>query len=159
MKKYIKKVLHLGLIISILSVMLLTGCGSSDDIKALDPTDYKDPPEDQWKEVLSIYIAWDGAGGEVWEYEMSEKGIVEECGPPAKPAAEEEEDLLTIDEGDDPPGGRSVYFRGLSPGDVVITFTTENDSGEVVDVQQYAIRVFDDLRLALLHEERTNLRD
>ena len=126
-----------------------------DENDTLNPGDYPDPPENQILEFLSIYIAWNGPGGETWDYEYSAGGIVEECGKPAQP--EEDDELLFIE--DELPGGRTLWFKGVSPGDVVLTFTTQSDSGETVDIQQYAIRVFDDLRLGLLHTEHESFRD
>jgi len=125
-------------------------------VEALDPGDYEDVPEDRRLEVLSIYMAWDGAGGETWIYELSAENVVGECGPPPKP--EPAPDGMEIFLDDELPGGRTLWFKGVSPGDVVIAFTTKNEKGKVVDIQQYAVRVYDDLRLALLHAEHNSYR-
>jgi hypothetical protein len=174
-KKNISSSKSLALIISLFLGMLLFGCDSPYDtqteadesdlsaqVAAPNLADYPDPPEDQWSEALPIYIEWDGAGGETWDYTFSVAGIVEEGSqPPPKPDGvyEDEDGFLVLDEEEfDLPGGRSIWLKGAAPGDVVITFTTENENGEIVYIRQYTIRVDEGLRLALLHEEHDNFR-
>jgi len=121
--------------------------GMTIPLNAFFPTDdHPDPPEDQRVESLSIYIAWDG-GSQTWEMAFSEEGVIEECGPPPPP--EDGEDEINFYD-DELPGGRTIWFRGVRPGDVKLLFTIVNEDGIVGHAQQYAIRVFDDLTLALL---------
>ncbi|MDL2237299.1 hypothetical protein LJC56_05660 [Christensenellaceae bacterium OttesenSCG-928-K19] len=141
-------------IVAVLALAALAGCGTPK-IDVLNPGEYDNPPGDEWADALPIYMAWDGAGGESWEYEFSAEGVVEEGGAPAPP---ESEDGIVLEEYD-PPGGRTVWFYGVSPGDVTITFTTENSNGKVVDIQQYAVRVNDEMQLALLHQQNDNFRN
>jgi hypothetical protein len=144
------------------SILLLTGCGSPK-VQTLNPGDYPDVSEDKRSEALPIYIEWNGAGGETWEYAFSVDDIIEEGSEPIQQQEEEAEgdDGIPLDVPLDynPPGGRTIWFQGLSPGDVVVTFTTENSKGKVVEIEQYAIRVYDDLKLAILHEEDNSFRD
>jgi len=130
------------------------GCGSPA-VGTADLDDYPDAPDDQRHERLSIYMAWDGGGGETWDYELSVENVISESSPP--PVEEEEDGLILVF--DELPGGRTLWFEGVTPGDVVLTFTTKNNSGEVVDIQKYVIRVYDDLRLATLHTESNNFRN
>jgi len=94
-------------------------------------------------------MAWNGAGGETWEYTTSAEGVIEECGPSPKPAPNDDDDMVVFEE-DELPGGVTLWFSGAAPGDVDITFTTKNADGKTVYIQKYTIRVFDDLRLAEL---------
>ncbi|GHU61433.1 hypothetical protein AGMMS49983_01140 [Clostridia bacterium] len=135
---------------------LLAGCGSPK-VASLNPGDYPDPPADERYDVLPVYMAWDGGSGETWAYEFSVDGLLEEGSRPPEPEPAEDEDFLVVPE-DDPPGGRTIWFQGVSPGDVVITFTTKSDKGKVVDIQQYAIRVYEDRSLALLQSEQHDFR-
>ena len=150
---HLARMLHCALLVGLVPFLSLTGCGASM-VKALNLADYPDPPEDQRYELLSIYVAWNGAGGETWTYEVSADDVIEEGSPPPQP--EDDEFNIYIDE--ELPGGRTIWFKGVSPGAVELTFTTKDDSGKVVAIQQYAIRVYEDLRLALLHEEYNNFR-
>ena len=125
-------------------------------VEALNPDDYEDTPEDKRLDVLPIYMAWNGAGGETWTYGLSAENAVEECGPPPKPKPTPGEIEIFMEY--DPPGGRTLWFKGVSQGDVVIAFPTKNEKGKVVDIQQYAVRVYDDLRLALLRAEHNSYR-
>jgi hypothetical protein len=137
--------------------LLLAGC-NSPTVTTLNPERYPDPPEEERYEALPIYIAWDMMGGETWTYEISPDGILEEGSqPPKQPEPETGEEIL--DEDYDPPGGRSVWFVGVSPGDAVVMFTTKSDKDEVVNIRQCAVRVYDDLTLALLHDEVDNSRN
>ena len=150
-------------IVMILSLIIITitGCGNTN-IETIAPDNYPDSPENERHESLSIYMAWDGAGGETWDYELSVTGIIEEGGqPPSAPDGvyEDEDGFLTLDADFDPPGGRSIWFKGVRPGDVVVTFTIINDQEKIVDIQQYTIRVYDDLRLSLLHSESESYRN
>ena len=117
-----------------------------------------DPPENQRLEYLPVYIAWDGAGGESWDYEVSVEGIIEESGPPPVSESIEGDDAIDIFVDDEMPGGRILWFIGVSPGDTTLTFTTKNEGGETVGTQTYAIRVYKDLKIALLNEESTDNR-
>ena len=119
---------------------------------------YPDPPENQRVEYLSIYMAWDGAGGEYWDYEVSAEGIIEESGPPPAPEKIEGDDGIDILVEDELPGGRTLWFVGVSPGDTALTFITRNEGGETVAIQMHIIRVYEDLKIALLHEESSNNR-
>jgi hypothetical protein len=145
-------------IIAMLTLVAFTGC-SAPQVKALNPGDYADPAEEERAEALPVYIAWDSMGGETWEYTFSVDGVIEEGNEPASPDPYVDEDGMTVIEEIDAPGGRSVWFYGVSPGDVVVTFTTEDSQGKVVDIQQYAIRVYDNLQLALLHYQYDDFRD
>ena len=135
-----------------LACALLAGCSASH-LAPLNPSDYPNPPQAQRYEALPVYIAWNGLGGESWTYAFSAEDIVKEGSRPRQP---QEENVITED---DPPGGRSVWFQGVSPGDTVITFTIRNARGQVKDILQYAIRVYEDLKLALLHAESKHFRD
>ena len=125
-------------------------------VEALKPGDYEDVPEDKRLEALSIYMAWNGAGGETWICEFNTENVVEECGPPPKPEPVPGGMEIFLD--DELPGGRTLWFKGVSQGDVVIAFTTKNEKEKIVDIQQYAVRVYDDLRLALLRAEHNSYR-
>jgi hypothetical protein len=123
-------------------------------------SDYPDPPEDQRDETFNVYMAWDGAGGETWDYAFSVDGILEECDQPLpepEPGSEDGDEIVIYE--DTPPGGLMVWFRGVSPGDVVVTFTTYDANEEVVAIQQYTVRVFDDLKVAQLDEVIDDYRD
>lgn len=144
--------------ITTLALVVFVGC-TKPQAEALNPSDYPDPPMEEHVDALPLYIAWDGAGGESWEYKCSPEGIIEEDNEPPRPEPSADEDGMTIIEEMDPPGGRTVWFYGTAPGDVVIKFTTQNNKGQVVDIQQYAIRVYDDLKLVLLHMEQENFRE
>jgi hypothetical protein len=100
-------------------------------------------------------MAWDGAGGETWEYAFSADIIAEGSEPPPPP----EEEGIIVAPLFEAPGGRKIWFQGLSPGDVVVTFTTKNSKGKVVEIEQYAIRIYEDLKLAVLHKEDSSFRD
>jgi hypothetical protein len=52
-----------------------------------------------------------------------------------------------------------LWFRGVAPGDVVATFTTYDANEEVVAIKQFTLRVFDDLKVALLDDEFADYRD
>jgi hypothetical protein len=139
--------------------VLLSGGCSPKEADVLDTGDFPDPPADQRHEILPIYMAWDGAGGETWEYEFSAEGVIEEGSSPNPPGGMyEDEDGMTIVLDEDPPGGRTIWFQGVSPGDVVVTFTTVDENGKVVDIQKYTIRVYEDMNLALLHSEQESFR-
>jgi len=129
------------------------GCGSPAASTA-DLDDYPDTPDDQRHERLSIYVAWDGGSGETWDYELSVENVIAESSPP--PSVEAEDGVIFVD--DELPGGITLWFEGVTPGDVALTFTTKSDAGEVVDIQKYVIRVYDDLRLAILHTESNSFR-
>ena len=135
-----------------LTVVLPAGCASRN-CATLNPGAYPDPPPMHRHEVVSIYIEWNSLGGEYWTQAFSAKGIVEECGPPRRAR---EENVIAEDE---MPGGRTLWFRGLSPGDLVMMFTIRNAKGEIMHIRQYAVRVYEDLKLALLHAESRHFRE
>ena len=146
---------RLCIVTIILSALLIfAGCSSSAPmVNPLVPSDYPDPPASERLIAQPIYMAWDGINGESWSYEFSKDGIIEECSEPTYDP--EDENAIEMEE---LPGGRYVWFQGVSPGDVVVTFTTKNAKGKVVSIQQTAFRVFDDLTIALLHSENENFR-
>ena len=113
-----------------------------------------DPDEDKRYEALSVYIAWNGAGGETMSYDFSGEGVIKEGDPPERP----EEDGTTFFE-DELPGGRTFWFRGVSKGDATATFTIKNDAEETVYIYEYVFRVHDDLSLTLLREDQNDLRN
>ena len=145
------KILRIVTIV-MLAFVLLVGC-VSPKVKALNPGDYPEPPESQRYEVLPIYVAWNGVGSETWTYETNMAYIIREGSKPPQPI---EGDVIIEDE---LPGGRTIWFLGISPGDVVVTFTIQDNTGKVVDIRQYAIRVYENLQLALLHYEYNSFRD
>jgi hypothetical protein len=145
-------------IMAMLALVAFTGCGVPK-VEALNPGDYADPAQEEWVDALPIYIAWDAMGGETWEYEFSVDGVIEEGSQPALPEPNVDEDGMTVIEEFDAPGGRSVWFYGVSPGDVVVTFTTKSSGGKVVGIQQSAVRVHDDLKLAYLEYQYDDFRD
>ena len=130
----------------------IAGC-RSPKVTAINPAGYPNTPQDKRHEALSIYLAWDGGSGETWKYAFSADGVIEQTGKPSQP---EQEGIIMAD--DELPGGLTMWFRGLSPGDVVVVFTTKDNRGKTVAIHQYAVRVYDDLRLSLLHEEFKNFR-
>ena len=141
-------------VFTVLIPLLMSPAGCSPPAATpTEPDAYPDAPEDQRHERLSIYIAWDGFN-ETWDYEVSAESVISESGPPSR---EEAEDGIVFED-IELPGGRTLWFKGLSPGDVVLTFTIKTYEGEAVDIQRYTIRVYDDLRLAILHSESTSLR-
>lgn len=144
--------------VALLSVVALVcaGCGKA----APAPTStahLPDPPEDEWLYELPIYWAWNmmPEAKEGWDYTFSREGVVEE-GRRDAPATGQEGDGVLEDL--EAPGGRTVYFRGVAPGDVVITFTTKQNGKKVLDVNHYTVRVYEDLRLALLDTEHHSYR-
>lgn len=139
-------------IIVMLTAVLLAGCACRN-LATLNPGDYPDPPQVQRHEVVSIYIAWNGVGGETWTPAFSAKGIMEECGPSRQA---QEENVIVEHE---MPGGRTLWFRGVSPGELVVTFTIRNTKGKIMHIQQHAVRVYEDLKLAMLHTELRHFRD
>ena len=130
------------------------GCGSPAG-SAVDADDYPDIPSDQRHERISIYMAWDGGGGETWDYDLSAENVISESSPP--PPVDTGDGIMVFE--DELPGGITLWYEGAAPGDVVLTFTTRSSTGEVVGVQKYVIRVYDDLRLAILHSESDSFRD
>jgi hypothetical protein len=70
-----------------------------------DETKYPDPPKEHRHEVLPIYVAWNGTGGETWSYVVSVDSIMEESAPPPKPAAAE--DPIPLNQIVRPPGASS----------------------------------------------------
>ena len=164
---------------SILLVSFLPGCKNGGDtgdssipiptVEALVPGDYPDPPAEERYASLPIQMDWNMGGGESWDYEFSVDGIIEEGKVDPSPGQEAAEPLAEWSY--DIEGGRLVWFHGLAPGDVVVTFTTTSKPMEVdkkgnyiegeervVDIMQCAFRVFDDLTIALLHKERESFR-
>ena len=129
------------------------------NVKVLNPADYPDSPDAQRVLVLSIYVAWNGAGGETWAFETSVNGIIEESSAPPSRKPEQDEDGFIIIEDVLLPGGRDIWFKGTKPGDVVLTIITKSNKGKIVDIQQHAIRVYQDLKLSLLHTETESFRD
>jgi hypothetical protein len=158
-RKQFYKIIAAALSAILLPTVVLLACkswrGVTETVKTPTPKDYSDSPEERWREVLPIYAAWNGFD-EHCTFHFDKQGIIEEGNPPPRPQATDGETVLLPEE--DPPGGRTFWFRGLSPGDAVITFTTKKHSGKVVYVRQYAIRVHPGLRLDLLHEEHTDFR-
>ena len=130
----------------------IAGC-RSPKVTAINPSDYPNVPQEKRQEALSIYVAWDGGGGETWKHAFSADGIIVRTGKPPQP---EQDGFVMAD--DELPGGLTMWFRGVSPGDVVVVFTTKDNRGKTVAVHQYAIRVYDDLKLSLLHEELKSFR-
>ena len=118
--------------------------------KRLNPKDYPDTPVEQWREALPIYVEWNGSD-EHCDYQIDRAGVIAEGSPPSQPKTDDGEIVIHTD--DDLPGGRTFWFRGLSCGNAVITFTIKKHSGKVVSARQYAIRVYGDLRLDILNSE------
>lgn len=122
-------------------------CACAQGSGAIDTSQYNDPPESEW--VYTLDVAWQWNTGDFDEspgYVMSQEGIIEE-GSREDPNAQEDEDAIIDD--DFISGGRFYYFRGAAPGDVTLTMQTKNGN-KLLDERTYMIRVYDDLRLAVL---------
>ena len=147
---------RIGIAIIIFSVLIaLAGCnGNTPKVDPLVPGDYPDPPAEEILDAQCVYVSWDGANSESIGYELSATGIIEEGGGPTAPASEDEEAI----ESTEASKGIDIWFHGVSPGEVVVTFTTKNEEGKVVGIQQTAFRVYDDLTIANLHTEGESYR-
>jgi len=114
--------------------------------------EYADPAQSGRHERLPLYIAFNG-GVEFFRYKYGWDGLIEETGPPSPTPGSG-----YVYEDEFAPGGATLWFRGVEPGNVVLTFITEDLDGRVVALKHIAVRVYDDMRLAVLHEEHISYR-
>lgn len=124
---------------------------------------YQDPPETEWLYTLRVYWEWNtGDFEEQPGYVLDQEGILEE-GYREDPNVLEERSRLEsegveiIDLDDPPPGGAYFDFCGVAPGDVTLKMQTTKN-GELLDERIYAIRVYEDLRLAVLGSKHLSYR-
>lgn len=129
---------------------MLCACASAESSET-DENQYTDPPESEWVYTLRVYWEWNtGDYEESPGYILEPEGIIEEGirENPNTPEPENEDEIL-ITALDPPLGGAFFDFRGVTPGDVVLKMqTTKQD--KLLDERTYTIRVYDDLRLAVL---------
>jgi hypothetical protein len=120
--------------------------------------DHTDPPKSERVTALRIYMAWNGADGESIDYSFDKEGIAEETSRPVNtPESGEEDEIVTEDL--DAPGGRNFWFKGVIPGDVELLFTVTGEAGKTVYEERYAIRVYDDLTLAVISKNTADIRE
>lgn len=136
-----------GLPFILAGLLLFSACAADEGGSVgTDSSQYPNPPEGEWMYTLTIYWTFNGAGGEFAQYALAPEGIIEEGIREDPAAAGAGEELLP----DTPPGGREFNFRGVSPGDVVLTISTTDSADKTVRAETYVLRVYDDLRLAVL---------
>lgn len=133
-------------VLLVVAMVLLAGCSGAAG-GSIDTSGYPDPPEDERLYTMTIYWPLDIMGGDSPMYLFDREGIVEE-------GSREDPNAVKADSGFEifdtpPPGGREFYFRGITPGDVVLTIRNEN-KGKITYECKYILRVYSDLRLALL---------
>ena len=172
------------IVISLGLVLLLCSCGGSsgdaasiaaaadslsvyeDSTESSQPASaavsYPEPPESDWVYTLSIYWAFNTGGSEYPGYAFSADGIIEEGvreDPGAPIPAPDSMSGIILDDDYTPPGGIDYDFRGVAPGDVTLTITShDSENDKLMSECVYIIRVYDDLRLAVLDETQTDYR-
>ena len=123
---------------------------------------YPDPPESDRAYTLSIYWAFNTGGSEYPGYAFSTDGIMEAGvreDPGAPMPAPGGLSGIILDEDAPPLGGIDYDFRGAAPGEVTLTVTAhDSESDRLMSERVYSIRVYDDLRLAVLDETQTDYR-
>ena len=145
--------------------LLFCACGNpGKKSNTIGTTQYPDPPESERMYTLSIYWEFNTGGTEYSGFAFSEEGIIE-AGVREDPNAPSPDpnivpdDSVVVIEDIVPPGGALYDFRGVAPGDVVLTISSKSEEGDkLMDEGVYVIRVYDDLTLAVLNEARTNYR-
>lgn len=145
-----------------LAVFLFCSCAGAE-ANEVDEMQYQDPPETEWLYTLRVYWEWNtGDFEEHPGYVLDQEGILEE-GFRADPAIVEQrtkletEGVEIIHADDPPPGGAYFDFCGVAPGDVTLKMQTTKN-GKLLDECTYTIRVYDDLRLAVLDCEHISYR-
>jgi hypothetical protein len=140
-----------------LMIIIMASCTKTAS-DAGTSVEHTDPPKSERVEALSIYMAWNGAGGESIDYSFYKEGVIEETSRPVNTSESGEEDVIAIEDLD-APGGRNFWFKGVIPGDVEMLFTVTSEAGKTVYEERYAIRVYDDLTLAVISKNTADMRE